>query len=119
MQLISALLKKSHKPVIVAPTKPDKSSCNNPDNTKFTLTEAKDAVAQFCSGIIVLPDTAVQITRNFIYDTVKIQLGIQWSQDGQTQCGMVTNPDGRLQRAINKDQCSAFLLKAVNNCKSS
>jgi hypothetical protein len=114
-----------NQPEVVTPTQPDLFYCSDPTvYTKFTLAQAEDAVSQFCTSDISLLDAAVPTSGTYVYDTVKIQLQLQWTHnrdnlDPNAHCGSIKNPDGSDQKVISKDDCAAHFLMGVNNCKPS
>lgn len=107
-------------PTIVSPVKKDTNSCNDPGlslNQPFTLVNAQDAISQFCADDISLPQTSLPLLKSYSYGAVSIRVQIGWQYGGQTGCGSITNTDGSLQTSITPDQCSTYLLNAVNLCK--
>lgn len=107
-------------PKTVVPTRTDQWACTNPAltfNQKFTLDNAQDAVSKFCVGDTALLQAALPVQNTYTYEGVNVLLKFGWRADGQDGCGEITNVDGTFQNTVNKDQCSDYLLRAVNNCE--
>ncbi|KAK7431852.1 hypothetical protein QQZ08_001470 [Neonectria magnoliae] len=84
--------------------------------TKFSLSQAEDAISDFCSHEIVLPKAAQPVFKTYKMDGVTLQLITQWSTTGQKGCN--ESPDGGYHPEMSQSDCEARFTGAVNNCNT-
>ncbi|KAF7561026.1 hypothetical protein G7046_g3111 [Stylonectria norvegica] len=101
--------------VVSAP--PEVNNCADPTvYTKFTLGQADDAITDFCSHAISLPDAALPVFKTYKQDGVTLQLITQWTVSGLQGCNAPA--DGINHPELSQSDCEARFNSAVNNCNT-
>lgn len=94
---------------------PEVNNCADPTvYTKFSLSQAEEAIADFCSHEIVLPVAAQPIFKTYKMDGVTLQLITQWTTTGLQGCNEPA--DGAYIPEVAQSDCEARFTGAVNNC---
>lgn len=100
------------------PSKPDEwlpTCVDKTVQTPFRRTQAVDAIRDFCSHDITLPDAAQLLWKVFHLKDVTLQLSTQWTLSGRSGCAAYRPENKHLTNA----ECTAGFLAAVDSCEFS